>query len=220
MAWYWIVLMVLAALLLLLMMTKVGVLAAFDADGLQLDVKIGCFALRILPSRKKKAKEKNAQEEKPQEETAEGEKPKKKKLPSIAFADILDALRTLWPPLKKALGRTRRGIRVKPLDVSLTVGAEQDPAAGAQLYGYLHGGIWTVMPVLEQLLVIPDPHIHVGIDFENSKTAAKGRVGIAIRVGTLVMVAFGVAIPALRWFLKWRKQQKHNKKTTSHRAAA
>lgn len=225
MAWYWIVLIVLAALLLLLCLTRVGALATIEPDSFQLDAKIGPIAIRILPTKKKAPKQKR-QKQKPAatEKKAQGvaasetaEKPtakkSKKPLPKPTLEDIKDAVATLWPPLKRALRRTRRGIRIKPLKLSVTVGAERDPASGAELYGYLHCGIWTAMPMLEKLLVIPDPHIHVGIDFDTPNTAVEGTVGISIRIGTLLMVAIGVGIPALRWFLRFQKKQKQSEKT-------
>jgi len=200
MAWYWIVLIILAALLTLLCMTRVGILAEFSEENLKLDAKIGLITVHLFPQKKKPHKTQPT--EKPPQH------PEKKKLPKITLTDIKDAVSTLWPPLKRALGRTRQGIRIKPLTISVTVGGEEDPAAGAELYGYLHGGVWTGMPVLEQLLVIPDPHIHVGIDFDSPKTVAEGRVGLSIRIGTILMVGLGVGIPALRWFLRFRKAHK------------
>ena len=63
------------------------------------------------------------------------------------------------------------------------------------------------MPALEQLLVIPDPHIHVGIDFDAPDARLDGEAGLSIRIGTLVAVALGVGIPALKWFMKFQKKQ-------------
>ena len=217
MAWYWILLIVLAALIALLLWTKIGALAVFGPDGVRLDAKIGLFSIHILPAKKKKPK-KPKQPKKATEAEAPAEEKPKKKLPKITLDDIKDAVRTLWPPLKRALNRTRRGITIKPLDISVTVGAEHDPASGAQLYGYLHDGVWTAMPLLEKLLVIPEPHIHVGIDFDKPRTAAEGTAGISIRIGTLLRVALGVGIPAIRWFLRFRKKQ--TTENTSDNAAA
>ena len=47
-----------------------------------------------------------------------------------------------------------------------------------------------------------------GVDFESDDTSAEGEAGISIRIGTLLAVGFTVAVPALRWFLKWNKQKK------------
>ena len=227
MAWYWIVLLVLAVLLLLLCMTRVGAQVAFGSEGIRLRVKIGLLSLQILPAKKKKEKtaEKKKGKATSSQKTSAPAK-EKKSLPKVTLEDIKGAVKALWPPLKRALGRTRRGIKVDPLQLSVTVGAENDPAAGAEFYGYLHGGVWTGMPLLERLVDIPDPRIHVGIDFDEGNTKAEGIVGISIRIGTLLAVALGVGIPALRWYLRFQKQKKQQAGTmpepkdgTGHTAA-
>lgn len=219
MIWLWIV-GILAALIALLCWTRVGVHAVFRRDGVTLDAKVGLLHIRILPAKEtsqkaKKKPKKGKKAEKPNEE-----KPKRAR-PKITLTDIKDAVRTLAPPLKRALARTRRGIRISPLQLSVTVGGSEDPAAAAELYGYLHAGVWTAMPALEQLLVIPDPYIHVGIDFDARETILEGELGISIRIGTLLAMAFGLGVPALRWFLRFqkKKQQPVPEKKTEHAAA-
>ena len=116
------------------------------------------------------------------QETQKTGKPKKepkdlaeaaKKIPKPKLEDLQDAARTLWPAAKKALRRTRRGIRVDPLRLSATLGGAEDPAAAAELYGGLHALVWTGMPALEKLVVIRDPGIHLGIDFDAQETRAE-----------------------------------------------
>lgn len=208
MIWRWI-LGVILALLLLLLWTRVGVHAVMRGGTLTVDAKIGWFRIRVLPGKAKDSPNKSQHKKektRKQEKKAAAQEPKKKG--KIAFADIKDAVRTLWPPLKQALNRTRRGIRIHPLTLSLTVGAEKDPAGGAELYGYLHAGVWTAMPLLEKLLVIPDPSIHIGIDFDAPGNTIEGEVSLSARIGTLLRVALTIGIPALRWFLRWRKKNK------------
>ena len=160
---------VLLALIVLLCVTRVGVHAVFG-ETLLLDAKIGWFRIHILPA--KEANKKKKEREKKAEDTAErAEKAAKKpQFPKPSFSDIRDAVSALWPPLKRALDRTRRGLRIAPLDLSVTLGGLEDPASAAQLYGELNAAVWSAMPVLERLLVIPSPHIHIGIDFVESKT--------------------------------------------------
>jgi predicted outer membrane lipoprotein len=102
----------------------------------------------------------------------------------------------------------------------VTIGGADDPAAAAQLYGYLNAGVWTAMPVLEKLLDIPDPYIHLGLDFDEPRIVPEGTLGVTFRVGTLLAAAFGVAIPALRWFLRFRKKAKQRTKQESPQPAA
>ena len=65
-----------------------------------------------------------------------------------------------------------------------------------------------MMPQLERILVIPGPSIHIGIDFDMPKTELEGSVGLSARVGTLLRVGLTIMVPTLKWFLKWKKQQK------------
>ena len=198
---------ILLALLVLLCLTRVGVHALFG-DALALDAKIGPFRIHILPGKKQdKKREKRAKEPK-EAEKSEEKAEKKPCFPKPSMADIREAVSVLWPPLKRALKCTRRGVRIHPMDLCVTLGGQEDPAAAAQLYGEAHAGVWAVMPVLERLLVIPEPHIHIGIDFNASETKVEGELGVTARVGTLLTVGATVALPALKWFLRYRKKQK------------
>ena len=207
MVWLWI-LAVIVLLTVLLCRTRVGAWAAFGGGDLRLDARFGFLRVQILPAKPKKAKKppkppKNKKQTPPEKEPEAG-KPKL----SFTLEDGKDALRTLLPPLKRALERTRRGIRVKPLRLSLVLGGQEDPAASAQAYGELQAAVWTGMPLLEKLLDIRDPYIHTDVDFSASGIAVEGEAGVTLRVGTLLAVGFGMAFPALKWFLRWRKRSK------------
>lgn len=204
--WLWI-LLVIALLLVLLCRTRVGVWAAFDGEVLRLDVKIGLLRLHILPAKPKKPKAGKSKKEKKPKKTKK--KPKKEKPKrTIAFEDIKDALRTLLPALGRALRRIGRGIRFKPLRLSLVLGGREDPAASARLYGELQAAVWGGMPQLERLVDVRDPYIHTDVDFTAPGTAVEGEAGVTFRIGTLIAVGVGLAVPALGWFLRWRKRSK------------
>ena len=196
---------ILVLLLLWLCLTRVGAQVTLSGGSTVVDVQFGLFRFRVFPGKKKSKPSKEETTEKP-------EKPKEKKekqpLPKPTLTDIRDAVRTLWPPLKRALNRTRRGIRIHPLTVSLILGGADDPAAAAEQYSYLQAAIWTGMPVLEKVLDIPEPSIHTDIDFDAPKPLIEGTLGVTARIGTLLGVGLGIAIPALRWFLRFRKKAK------------
>ena len=196
---------ILVLLLVWLCLTRVGARVTLSGGSTVVDAKFGLFRFRVFPGKKKSKPSKEETTEKP-------EKPKEKKekqpLPKPTLTDIRDAVRTLWPPLKRALNRTRRGIRIHPLTVSLILGGADDPAAAAEQYGYLQAAIWTGMPVLEKVLDIPEPSIHTDIDFDAPKPLIEGTLGVTARIGTLLGVGLGIAIPALRWFLRFRKKAK------------
>lgn len=210
--WLWIILGVIAVFWLIGWI-RVGAHIALQANSPTIKVKIGPLGIQVYPAKEsdkppKEKKNKKKKAEKQEKDTDPDGKKAEKKKPKITLEDIRSAFDALWPPLKRALGRTRRSIRIRPLDLSVTVGGAKDPAAGAELYGYIHMGVWTGMPVLEQLLVIPDPHIHIGIDFDEASTRVDGEVGISIRIGTIFAVAFGIGIPAVKWYLNFTKKQK------------
>ena len=230
MTWLW-VLGILLFLLFLLSMVRVGARAEMKDGELVLDVKLGPALIRVLPQKKmqlspekeaakaakaaKAAAKKEAKKEAQKTAKAAQKEARKGEKLSVKTArvkellgDIRSAVDAIWPPLQRALNRTRKAVRIHPLQLALTVGAEEDPAMGAQVYGYIHAGVWTVMPLLEKVLDIPEPYIHVGLDFESPDTKVEGEAGLSIRLGTLLKVGLTVAVPALRWFLKWNKKQK------------
>lgn len=196
---------ILVLLVICLCLTRVGV-RIYLADGsIKVDIRLGPLHFRVFPGKEKKEEKQSGQQPAKSKKTEE-----KKTKPKITFKDVKDAVKTLWPPLKKALGRTRRGIRIDPMDLNLTLGGADDPAAAAELYGYLNAGVWTGMPALEKVLDIPEPGIHLGIDFDAAKPVLEGKIGISARIGTLLAVAIGIAFPALRWFLSFQKRMKQD----------
>ena len=208
----WWILGIIAVLILLLCLTRVGAQVVLKDGSATVDVRVSVFRIRVFPKKETAAKEKKEKKKKSKDQS------KKKAFPKPTLEDIKDAVKTLWPPLKKAIGRVRRGIRLFPLDLSVPLGGLDDPAKTAELYGYIHTGVWTAMPVLEAGLDIPDPHIHIGTDFTTEKTAVEGEIGLTARIGTLLAAGLGVGIPALRWFLKYRKKTK--KQTPATKTAA
>lgn len=212
MIWLWI-LGILLALVALVCLLRVGVTVYLD-EQVTLDVRAGPVRFHIDPDHPKKPKK----EKKPAKEKRTKPEKEKKPFPRPTVADIQDAVSALAPALGRALSRTRRSIRVHPMTLSITVGGVEDPADAAVLYGYLNAGVWSFMPWIEKLLVIPEPSIHVGLDFAEEKTTVRGRVGVSIRVGQILAIGMGIAIPALQWFLRFRKAHKndaHTKDTTN-----
>jgi len=227
------IILVILALLTWLCLTRVGVRAVFGED-LTVDARIGWIRFRAYPRPPKKEKPpkektakqieketraKAAKEAKRAEKAAQKQAGPKPNLKQIA-AMVRSAVRELLPPLKRSLARIGRGIRIKPLQLYVTLGAASDPAAGAQLYGEVNAAVWAVMPVLEQLADIPDPYIQIHVDFDAAKTTLRGEAGLSIRIGTLLAAAFGIGIPAVRWFLRMQKQQKNEQKKQPPAASA
>lgn len=208
MIWLWI-LGILIVLAVLVARTRVGIRVRFGEAPVSAVLTLGPFRIPLTGEEKKEPKQL------PKKTKEKGKKPKtpqKKKekslFPKVTAADVKEAARTLGPPLKKALGRTRRSVRIDPMTVSVTIGAAADLAAGAEVYGWVSGALFNVMPALEELVRVPDPRIHIGLDFDSADTRAQGDVGVSLRIGTLIAVVFGVGIPALQWLSDLKKKQR------------
>ena len=174
-----IILGILIVLLTLISRLRPGLLAAIAGGEPTLSLRIGPASIHLYPPRKEAPPAAHVPE-KPKEIRV-----KKKvagKLVKPGFSDLKDAWTILCPPIRRALARTRRGIRIDPLDLSVPVGGAEDPAEAARTCGMLEMVVWTVMPALEQLLVIPHPHIHVGVDFDVGKTRLDGTAAVTIRL--------------------------------------
>ena len=104
----WWILGILLFMVLLLCLTRVGVLIRFGEE-LTVSARFGFLKFQVLPEKKKPSKNEKKPEETQKKQTQRKEKPKKA-FPKPTLSDIRDAWKALWPPLKKALRRTRRGV--------------------------------------------------------------------------------------------------------------
>ena len=113
--------------------------------------------------------------------------------------------------MKRGLRKTRQRLRIDPMHLSVCFGGD-DPAQVAELYGWANTAMWTVMPEMERLTRMPDPHIHLETDFTASETHISGEVGLSFRIGDLLAIGFAFAGPALRWYRAFRKEKSEQEK--------
>lgn len=205
------ILAVLALLIALLCLLRLGVRASWGTET-RVTAILGPVRLPLVPK-----KEGKTGKEKPKKEKQKKEKPAKEKatkdrqpLPKPGKEDIREALQLLLPALKRALRKLGRGIRIDPLRVSLTLGGKNDPADAAEKFGYLQAAIWSGMPQLERWMHIPDPRIHTDVNFDAEKTEVSGEAAVTLRLGTLFAMGFALLIPALKWFLHYRKRHRED----------
>ena len=127
----WILAVLLAALLVLLLLPA-SVRFTYDRGALTLGVRFGPVKRQLFPKPEAPEKQEKPKKEKPaKKEKPKKEKPKKPKA-KINMEQILYSLETLPPILGRALKRTGKRIRVRPLKVYLLV-AGGDPADTAAL---------------------------------------------------------------------------------------
>ena len=189
--------------LVLLLQLRVGIEASLG-DETRVWVKAAFFKKTVIPAAEKKPSEQKKKKSKP---AAKPSQETKKKKFALSGKDVLILLPYGWKALQKGLRATRRRVKIDPVDLSIIAGGD-DPADIAQVYGWMNAAMWTAMPVLEQLCCIPDPHIHLGMDYDAEKTAVTGKIGAHFRLWDGLAIAFAFVGPILRWFVKMRKSEK------------
>ena len=212
---------VLLLLIVLILLIRVGVNVSFGEE-LRVWVKAGPVTIQIVPKKpgkKKKKKSKPPKEKKPKEKKDEGQPAEKKKKKSLGltFEDIRSAVPALFESLKRGLRKTRKRVRIHPMTVSVTFGGD-DPSKVAEMYGWSYSAMWTLMPQLENLLRMPDPRIHLDVDYNSLRTKAEGEIGISLLIADIFAIGGSFAIPLLKWFLKFRKAKAARDKAAAREA--
>ena len=149
---------VLLLLLLLLGLTRLGVVAAFDG-GTRVTARVGVFRLTLYPR-------KAGKRPKP-EKTAK--KAEKKPLPKPSFGEVRELLEIALRALRKTARRACRRVRIDPLELTAVFGGS-DPADIAAAFGAANALLHTLMPRLEETFHIPNPSLHLRVDFDRERT--------------------------------------------------
>ena len=186
---------ILLLILLAVQLCRVGVRLTFGEET-RVTARFGPVRVQLLPPKEKKPPKK--------------EKPKKKETKKPAkepwkpdFSTIWGGLPELWRILKKGLRMTFRRIRISPMDFSAVIGGE-DPADTAILYGKLNAAMWSVLPPLQELVDMPDAHVHMEPDLQGGESNVSGDVGLSFLIWDMTVIGFACGIPLIKWFIKLR----------------
>ena len=188
-----------AVVLLLLAWTPVGVRLAFQG-ALSLQVRIGPLRITVVPSKEKKPA-KGKKKKQAEAKSAKAEAGKKPRRPNRR--QILYALDTLPPILKRALGGFGRGLRVPELRVHVVFGGE-DPADTALLYGKTQAAVGMALPALEQLVAVGETDVALATDYQAERTEFSVDITVQIRLGALAVLGGGVLKDMAAWLRGYR----------------
>ncbi len=198
---------------LLIGFLRVGAIVSFG-DELRVRACVGAVRLTVFP---KKQKPKKPKKEKPEAEAKEEKKPKKKRaLPKPTFDELLDLAETALSALRATVRRACRRVCIDPLEATVVFGG-YDPANVAMAFGAANAAMYAMMPKLEETFHIPDPSLHLRMDYSAEQTEAEGTVGISLRVCDLFAILFTLAIPMAKWFLRFKRA--HRADAAEHRGA-
>lgn len=206
-----IVIGIIVLIFLLLVSVRAGVIFRFG-DQMTLKLRIGPVRLTILPKKEK---------EKPGEKADAAPKnsapPKKKN--KLTPLEIYDLVTAVFSGLRTMAYRAGKHLRVDPLELSAVIGGS-DPAEIAQRFGMANAAVWSLMPQAEEIIRIPDPAIHLDMDYNAPRTVLSGTVGLSFRVGNMIEFVVAAAIPLLRWYKTYRKAHANDRKPDEAALAA
>lgn len=180
---------------------RLGAVVTFG-DGVRVRLRVGAFTFRF-PRRGKKA----GREPKDGKEARAPESKKKRKPPTLSSGELRDLLAVAFTALgataRRACGRTR----IDPLELTAVFGGG-DPADAAVRYGAASALMYTLMPRAEELFYIPSPSLHLRPGFDREGTDAEGAVGVSLRVCDLFAVAWTLALPLAKWYLRVKRARR------------
>jgi len=204
---------VILLIFLLIGFLRLGAVVTFG-DGLRIRAQIGVVKLTIYPRKKRKKKAKKPKADKPEQPKPQ-DKPKAKKkklsLPKPTLSELLDLADTAFSALGATARRACHRVHIDPLELTV-VFADWDPVLAARLYGAANTLMYAVMPRAEETFDIPDPSLHLRVDFEGQGIEAKGALGVSLRVCDLFAIAFTLIIPMAKWFLRFKRAHRHDTK--------
>ena len=209
-----------AAILLALAVLPLGVRIRYNEAGFVLKVIAGPLKITVFPREKKTKKQKTKPQKReqkvvqPAQSSENLESPPQPPKAQPEKKEKGGSLTRFLPLVKlglKFLGSFRRKLRLDNLYLRLIL-AGDDPCDLAVNYGRSWAAVGNLMPQLERLMRIPDPRLHVEVDFDASELRLTGDVGVTLQIRDLLAIGFAFAKPVLRWYLAMQKRHSAQEK--------
>ena len=185
-------------ILLLLGLLRVGATISFGEETAA-TLQIGSIKRTVLPKKARKTKK-----EKPTRKSTASTEKQTSKLLKLTLDELLDLAVTVFTVFDETMRRVCRRLRIEPMEVSVVFGGT-DPADVAQTYGMANAVVWAVMPWAEDVFYMPNPAIHLGMDYEAEATRCCGSVGISIRIFDLIAILLTMAVPLMKWYRRRKR---------------
>ena len=187
------------AAILAIGLLPVGLRIVYGEAGFRVLVLAGPLKFSLKPGKKEKKPEKEA----PAKSNSENLKGKSETKQGGSFADFLPLLKVL----KDLLGELRRRLRVKKLEMKLTM-AGDDPCDLAVNYGRAWAAVESLMPLLEELFVIKKRDVQVACDFVCSQTTLYLRVDAVLSLWRFLGMLLRYGFRGIREYLKINEKRK------------
>ena len=182
------------AVLVGLAILPIGVSAIYDSAGAVIRLIVGPLRFKVYPAEKKSGKKK---EERPAKEKTKAAAPAAKKSQGGSITDFFPLVQVVLDFVKTFF----RKLRVNRLELKVIL-AGDDPCDLALNYGRAWSALGSLIPVLEESLVIKKRDTQVECDFTADATTVYARADLTITVGRILSMGVRYGIRALREFIK------------------
>lgn len=183
-----IVLHIIIAVLLiiaLLLFVPIAAVLEYGAGGAEICLRFGALHWRLYPRKDTRKKCSGKKKEPPEA----GEKEKH----GASFEMIMDFVRLAV----QTLGRLRRSITVKNLQLHFCFGGEA-PAAVALKFGGASAGAGMIVPLLQNNFRIKKMDISNSVDFNSRETHVCAGADISLPLGSALLIAATAGIKAMK----------------------
>ncbi len=179
----YIILAVLAISALLLFIIRIGLVVAYDEEGLSANFLVGPFRFKIAPKEKKKPSKKR-------EHKAE----KKTKEPGEEKAGAFATFKSYWPDIKRLLNTLKKGLLIDEITIHY-IAAGDDPVAVAINFGGVSAAMGMITSYLEQNFNIGKRDLRSSCSFEIHKPCIYFKLKITLNM--LWVIRLGYPLMAL-----------------------
>lgn len=186
-------LLVALAVLLLLALLPLGVGVLYQEGGFFLSLKIGPLSFQVYPfdEKKKEKKEKKSKRAKKKED-----KPARQETPPPQKGGALTAVKAYLPLLGPALGKIKRRLTIRLLELQVTWAAS-DPASAALGFGYASAVLEILWNVVSSNFKVQKNRLGCDVDFQAPQPTVYLKAGLTMTLGQLITLA----VPLLFRFL-------------------
>ena len=188
---------------------RVGVILCYQ-EKLTVTLQIGPAKRTVVPKAKRKKKKEKAPKGEPARAEAAATKEEKKRS-KLSLGEIYDLVSSVLSGLNAAARRIGKRLRLNPFHLTVIFGGD-DPAEVAQKFGTANAVLWTMMPKLEELFQIPDPAIHLDMDYSAPRTVFSGEAELSFRIDHILAFVFLLAKPLLKWYRRYKKELSNGQK--------
>jgi hypothetical protein len=198
------------AFFLIIALLRFGVTAEYGQNGIKATAHVALWKIDIFPREEKPGKEerKAARKARKKQKALARAGKRAKKRPEEEKPGTLESLTEMLPGIRKGLGRLRRRLLIKKLDIRF-VAAGGDPYKTAMAFGAANAAYGALLPMIDNSFRVKNRELSASADFDAATHSIYVKAAISVAVWEAIYITASI-IPAL---LRNTSKTKTDKKT-------